>query len=700
MKTKILIILIALISLGVGGFLIYEKVVPPSYSYVLAEFIQKQQTLSPYTKYEPSFTIDRERQKIYYVFKAMDDNDIWQIWSASSDLDGNNWQETKQTDSPENKQRPAIIFDQKDDLIYYFYRTGNETGASERITRRLVMATKKPNEEKWRQEKELVGDDGIDDTISVALDSSRRLIIFTYTKDNQVVTAFLNLDNGEFKKTIHTQTEEMNFLPNLTYEESNGIAYIVFPRARAQQNFEQKDLWLARVYSDGSGYEERRLTQTENDNTWPFVTLDLARQKLYVSYSFFGAKPTYSLQGIPRVKEEIKIGRANLDGTGWENLGKGGLRIFGIDKQNGFLYGIYQEPKKNLEQNEKAVRYFAVYDPNKNKLEKQFIPSGDELTYYDAISQKFDDETNRLFGAQQVCRFTGERGIECQIWTYTGRLLKGKKPTLPVQKSAEMAPPQFRQLPEFKIISIQTVSNKIKINTNRKVSMPVEIKVTSNGQEIKWEPRQLSQIDQDKGIELRFDNPLSSYEVSYKICALGDTTASRCKEGTTSYSGQEWLTQTFPSGVFEGEDFRITIPEGWVGTTQLTGTLLTIVKPDETHPDDPAVQSLNFKSYITVLLDKTEGMSVSQLGEAYKDTLIASIPGSSVTGFSDDVINNLPAKIYELDIPQQGINFKLVSEVVAKGDKVFIISLNTTPSKLPIYKNSFYQTAQTFEFKY
>lgn len=697
-KFRWIMIAVILVAAAIGGFFIYKKFFRPSYSYVLAEFAQKQQTFSPYTKYEPSFAIDKTRGKIYYVFKAMDDNDIWQIWSASSDLDGNNWQEVKQTDSSGNKQRPAIIYNPKDDLIYYFYRTGNELGASAGITRRLIMAVKKPGEEKWRQEKELVGNNGIDDTTSIALDSSRRLIVFTYTKNNQIATAFLNLENDRFQEIVHTKTAEMNFIPNLAYDEDNGTAYVVFPRARAVNNFDNKDLWFATFHYDGTGYQEKRLTQTENDNTWPFIVLDLPRQKIYVSYSFFGQAPTYSAQGIPQVKEEIKLARMNFDGSAWENLGKGGLKIFGVDNQSGVLYGIYQKPKKDLGRNEKAERYFAVYDPNKDELKKQFIPSGDEQTYYDAVFQKFDNETKRIFGSQQVCRYAGERGIECQIWTYTARVLKeGEKSTLPIQKNAEMAAPQFRQLPEFKIISVEAVGNKIKINTNRKLSMPVEIKITSNNQEIKWEPRQLSQVDQDKGIELHFDSPLSSYEAHYKVCALSSPQKPECEENDVSYSGKGIEGAT---GAFEGKDFKITIPEGWLATGQVPGVLLTIVKSDDAYPQEPSVQALNFKSYITIASDKTNGKSISQLAEEAKNELIKSIPSLLIANSSEGTINNMPAKFYEFNVPQQGIDFKVLMAIVAKADKVFVISFNTTANRWQTYKDIFYQTAESFEFRY
>ena len=702
-KKIIIVVLAAIIILGGFGFFIYQKLSQSFYSSVLAELTQKQQTFSPYTKYEPSFVIDKSRNKVYYVFKAMDDNDIWQIWGASSDLDGNNWQEIKLTSSSENKQRPGIIYDSKDDLIYYFYRIGSEKGASERIPSSLRMAVKKPNEQNWHNERELVGNGGVDDTAGAVLDSVRRLIIFAYTKDNQITTAFLDLRDGKFKETVHTQTQEMNFIPNLTYDEDAGLAYIVFPRARTPRTFDNKDLWLAKVYNDGSGYEEKRLTQTEYDNIWPFATLDLSRQKIYISYAFFGSKPTYSAEGIPRVREERKLGVTNLDGSNWKNFDRSGLGIFGIDSQSGVLYGMYQEPKKDLSKNEKAVRYFVIYDPSKNEVKKQLIPSGDEQTYYDMSFQKFDNETRRLFGSQQVCRYQGERGIECQVWTYTGRVLaKGEKSTVPAQTKAEMAPAQFRQLPGFKIIATQTLSDKIKINTNRKLSVPLDVKITSDNQEVKWQPSQLEFLDQDKAFQITLPMPLAKYEVIYKICAISDPQQPECKEGTLSYPGESSVSPqqqdgAMKAGVYEGADFTISVPSGWVAA-QIPGTLVSITNINESHENDPVVQTINFRSYFAVLGGGNEGKNLEQIVSETKQGLAQA--GVSNVSEKDDTIASMPAKILEMSISQQEADFKAMMVILVKSGKYFMISYNTTAKKWAEYKNVFYQNAKSFELKF
>ena len=108
-----------------------------TYKYDLAEFSQKQQTFSPYTKYVPAVEIDKSRNKLYFVFKVMDDNNVWQAWTGVSDLDGNNWKETQQTKSAEGIERISEIYSPKNDLLYYFYRTSSKL---------LMMATKSPNE--------------------------------------------------------------------------------------------------------------------------------------------------------------------------------------------------------------------------------------------------------------------------------------------------------------------------------------------------------------------------------------------------------------------------------------------------------------------------------------------------------------------------------------------------------------------------
>jgi len=63
----------------------------------LAGINQKQQH-SPLTQKLRALTaVDTNRKKIYFAYKVMDDNNIWQVWTAVSDLDGKGWKEVQQT---------------------------------------------------------------------------------------------------------------------------------------------------------------------------------------------------------------------------------------------------------------------------------------------------------------------------------------------------------------------------------------------------------------------------------------------------------------------------------------------------------------------------------------------------------------------------------------------------------------------------
>ena len=216
---------------------------------------------------------------------------------------------------------------------------------------------------------------------------------------------------------------------------------------------------------------------------------------------------------------------------------KDGFGIFGVNPANGLIYGLYQTPYKEMRNTEGNERFFVVYDPKANQLEKQAIPSGDKNTYYDAGEFGFDAQTNSLFGVEQVCASAGQRAIECQIWTYTGVVLGDNKSSLTPQKEAQMLPPQERELPDIKLTSAEAAPNKVKVLTNRKLSFnPDMLQITSGGQKIA--APNPTQINQDMGFEWRFQKDINSYEVSYKVCALSDPSKPECLEGKVKFPQQ------------------------------------------------------------------------------------------------------------------------------------------------------------------
>lgn len=533
----------ALISIFVvlAGFFLYQKTRNP-YAYTIAEFTQKQQTFSPYTKYDPAFAVDAKAGKIHYIYKERDENDVWQIWTASANLDGSGWEAVQQTTGAPNKQRPNIIFNKESGTLYYLWRTGNDMNAAVKEPRQLYVASKRLGAERFENVRQLGKTESVDDTIRGVWDATRGRIVLAYTRDEQITTAIYTPATGAFDERVHTQTSKMNFIPDMAYDKAADIIYLVFPRAREERAWQLKDLWFASVLGNGIGYHEARLTDDNFDHTWPFLTLDATHGWLYVSYSSFTDPVFYSAQGAANVVERLNIGRVRLDGANWQLLrDRSGFAIFGSD-ETGMLYGLLEEPEGGLTGELHSgphliKRYLVAYDPEQNKLKKQRVAgdNGERYIDYDMLDLKFEPETNRLYGSQQVCAPAGDRGLECQVWTYYGKFLVGAASTLEPETIAMPAQAERRDLPELKFTRVQALQDKAQFNANRKLSMPPEFTLRANGQVVEWDKAQLEQIDNDKGFTLGFRELLQSYELDYKICAISDPSSPECKQGTITY---------------------------------------------------------------------------------------------------------------------------------------------------------------------
>ncbi len=163
---------------------------------------------------------------------------------------------------------------------------------------------------------------------------------------------------------------------------------------------------------------------------------------------------------------------------------------------------------------------------------------------------------------------------------------------------------------------------------------------------------------------------------------------------------EQQRVQKLPEQIHESEDFSIMVPEGWSTANQLPGSLLTITNVGETHANDPAAQKINFKSYISVSFDKTQGKSLDKIVDDLNLQLKQTIASTKVINSQDDVIDDQKAKIVELTLTQQEVNFTIFIVVVAKADKYFVISGNTPTSKWEENKEIFENVARSFKFKY
>lgn len=151
---------------------------------------------------------------------------------------------------------------------------------------------------------------------------------------------------------------------------------------------------------------------------------------------------------------------------------------------------------------------------------------------------------------------------------------------------------------------------------------------------------------------------------------------------------------------YEGEDFSIVIPEGWDKSQQpLSGTLLALYKNKEDHTDDPNAQKINFKSYIAISFDRTQGKTKGQILDMVKQSLSQLSPNAKINTLPQETVDNQIADLVEIDLAQQDVNFKVLVAVIVKGDKYFTMSANTTAKKWASYKEDFYKALKSLKLK-
>lgn len=151
---------------------------------------------------------------------------------------------------------------------------------------------------------------------------------------------------------------------------------------------------------------------------------------------------------------------------------------------------------------------------------------------------------------------------------------------------------------------------------------------------------------------------------------------------------------------YEGEDFSVVIPEGWIKSQQpLSGTLLTLYKIGESHADDPNARKINFKSYIAISFDRTQGKTQSQIFDMTKQILLQTLPNAKIGALPPETIDNQKADLIEIRLTQMDVQFKVLVAVVAKGDTYFTVSANTTEKKWDSYKADFYAVLKSMALK-
>lgn len=147
------------------------------------------------------------------------------------------------------------------------------------------------------------------------------------------------------------------------------------------------------------------------------------------------------------------------------------------------------------------------------------------------------------------------------------------------------------------------------------------------------------------------------------------------------------------------DDFEISLPEGWRKTAPAMGASAMAVKADE-QLTDPAAQKINFRSYFAVSYDTLQGKSLSEYLQSVKNQLQQTISGVVFAQEHDTTINDKPARAFEANFTQQGVNFKILMVAVkGAGDDVWVMSFNTLQSAWTEYQKTFSDVASSFRLK-
>lgn len=159
---------------------------------------------------------------------------------------------------------------------------------------------------------------------------------------------------------------------------------------------------------------------------------------------------------------------------------------------------------------------------------------------------------------------------------------------------------------------------------------------------------------------------------------------------------EEHTTGLKPPTVYQGEDFRITIPEGWSIQNRMPGTILTLGNPQENISTNSAAKKINFKSFISVSEGSIQERNIDEIVEFVKKTEIETALNPRVTEVLSDEFP-IEQRLFGATFTHQDVNIHAQFAVYVAQDKYFLISGKTIDYMWPSYKDTFYQVIESFK---
>jgi hypothetical protein len=180
-------------------------------------------------------------------------------------------------------------------------------------------------------------------------------------------------------------------------------------------------------------------------------------------------------------------------------------------------------------------------------------------------------------------------------------------------------------------------------------------------------------------------------------CAAKKTDRANEANRQDSNSAKEAGTKT---RVVAKDSFSFEAPANWQeSSVMVPGVSLMMINSTETS-DRPEVNRVNFKSYFSVSYDQLKDRTLTDYKAFLKTELSSMIAGISFQDLEDITVADRPAQVFSSDLNQQGLDFKLLTFLIAGKDQdLWAISFNTLSEDFAGYEELFFQIAKSFVAK-
>jgi hypothetical protein len=159
--------------------------------------------------------------------------------------------------------------------------------------------------------------------------------------------------------------------------------------------------------------------------------------------------------------------------------------------------------------------------------------------------------------------------------------------------------------------------------------------------------------------------------------------------------GQEEIV----SGLSETDEFSIIMPEGWQKSETLpAGVKFMALDPSEKGLSQTA-KDLGFRTYFTVTTDVATDLPKDEYMQLVKDEILKLDANASFFNEKQLEVNGLETKSMEIEMSQQGIDFKVLMTFMWSDEGIWGIGFNTTQEQWLGYQQLLTDLVNSFKLK-